>query len=73
MKTEEELIGAELPDKGFFGLKELGILGPYSSDYWSKRVKAGEVRAIQRNANRHGSRILIPRGEVIRHLAGCVR
>jgi hypothetical protein len=73
MKTDKEIIAAELPLQGFFSLRELGDVSPFSSEYWSKRVREGAVRVVQRNAKRQGSRILIPRNEVIRHLAECVR
>jgi len=73
MKTDREIIAAELPEQGFFSLKELGRVSPFSPDYWSKVVREGRIRVVQRSARTQGSRILIPRNEVIRHLAECVR
>jgi len=73
MKSNKEIISSEIPEKSFFSLRELGDLGPFSSEYWSKRVREGAVRVVQRNAKRQGSRILVPRNEVVRHLAECVR
>lgn len=73
MKSNREIIDSEIPEQSFFSLRELGALGPFSSEYWSKRVREGTVRVVQRNAKRQGSRILIPRNEVIRHLSECVR
>ena len=73
MKSDREIIAEEIPEKAFFSPRELGDLGPFSRDYWSKRISDGSVRAVQRNARRQGSRTLIPRGEVIRHLTEQVR
>ena len=73
MKSDKEIISSEIPEKAFFSLKELGALGPFSPDYWSKRVQEGDVKVVQRNARRQGSRILIPRGEVVRHLVEQLR
>ena len=73
MKSNKEIIDSEIPEKAFFSLRELGDLGPFSGEYWSKRISEGAVRVVQRNAKRQGSRILVPRSEVIRHLAECVR
>ena len=73
MKSDAEIIEAELPEQGFFSLKELGEVSPFSGDYWSKQVAAGTVRAVQRSNRTQGSRIAIPRNEVVRHLAECVR
>jgi len=73
VKSNKEIISSEIPEKSFFSLRELGDLGPFSAEYWSKRVREGAVRVVQRNAKRQGSRILVPRNEVVRHLAECVR
>ena len=73
MKTDKEIISAEIPEKSFFSLRELGDLGPFSSDYWSKQVAAGTVRAVQRSNRTQGSRISIPRSEVVRFLSEFVR
>ena len=74
MKTDKEIISSEIPEKSFFSLRELGDLGPFSSEYWSKIIREGRVRVVQRSARTQGSRILVPRGEVVRFLAEeCVR
>ena len=73
VKSNAEIINSEIPEQGFFSLKELAACSPFSADYWSRRVAEGEVKAVQHNARRQGSRIRIPRGEVVRHLAGLVR
>jgi hypothetical protein len=74
MKTDREIIAAELPEQGFFSLRELGQVSPFSSEYWSKIIREGRVRVVQRSARTQGSRILVPRGEVVRFLADeCVR
>jgi hypothetical protein len=73
VKTNTEIIDSEIPEKSFFSLRELADIGPYSADYWAKRIKAGEVRVVQHTARQQGSRILIPRNEVVRHLSECVR
>ena len=44
-----------------------------SRSSWKKGIDAGEVRVIQRATKRSGSRIVIPRSEVVRVLAGMVR
>jgi len=73
VKSDKEIISEEIPERAFFSPKELGDLGPFSRDYWQKRISDGSVRAVQRNARRQGSRTLIPRNEVVRHLAEQVR
>ena len=73
MKSNKEIIESEIPARAFFTFRQLGDLGPFSGEYWSKRVREGAVRVVQRNAKRQGSRILVPRSEVVRHLAECVR
>jgi hypothetical protein len=74
MKSDTEIISKEIPEQSFFSLRELGNLGPFSSEYWSKIIREGRVRVVQRSARTQGSRILVPRNEVIRFLAEeCVR
>ena len=73
MKSNKEMVSEEIPEKPFFTLRELGDMGPFSSDYWSKQVASGAVKAIQRSTRVQGSRISIPRSEVIRFLSECVR
>lgn len=73
MKSNNEIVSSEIPAKAFFSLRELEDLGPFSADYWSKQVRAGAIRVIQRSARTQGSRIKIPRSEVVRHLSECLR
>jgi len=73
MRSAREIVEAELPEQGFFSLRELETCTPYSADYWSKRIKDGEVRAIQRTARTPGSPLSVPRGEVVTHLVGQLR
>jgi hypothetical protein len=73
MKTAEEIVDAEIPRQGFFTYKELGEISPYSPAWWAKRARSGRIRVIQSTPGQQGSTVVVPRGEVIRELAECIR
>lgn len=73
MKSNREIVESEIPEQAFFTLRELERIGPYSAEYWSKAIRAGEVRVVQRSAHRHGSTIFVPRGEYVRHVSEKIR
>jgi hypothetical protein len=69
------LIDREFPKtKRFYHLDQaLEDDSGYSRSFWKKRVDAGEIKVLQRSAKRSGSRILIPRSEIVRVLSEMVR
>lgn len=68
MKSDAEIIDESIPEQAFFSPKELGSIGPFSSDYWQRRIADGSVRAVQHTRGTQGSRTYVPRAEVRRHL-----
>jgi hypothetical protein len=75
MRDHYDLIDREFPKKKrFYHLdQELEDDTGLSRSFWKKRIDAAEVLVLQRSAKRSGSRILIPRSEIVRVLAGMVR
>ncbi len=75
MHEHYEIIDKAVPPQPrFYHLdQELEDGSGYSRQWWKKRVDAGEVRVIQRSSKRSGSRIVIPRSEVVRVLSEMVR
>lgn len=69
-----ELIDEELPEGRFFRFRDLNEQSTgYSSEFWRKRFRAGEIRGVQRAASTGGSVVLIPRSEVVRYLSAHLR
>lgn len=74
MQEPYEMVDKAVPRLPFFHLdQQLADSTGFSCPWWKKRVAAGEVRVLQRSTKRSGSRIVIPRSEVVRVLAGMVR
>jgi hypothetical protein len=74
MQDHYEIVDKAVPKVPFWHLdQELEDGTGFSRQWWKKRVDAGEVRVIQRSAKRSGSKITIPRSEIVRVMAGMLR
>jgi hypothetical protein len=75
MHPNYEMVNQEIPKaRRFYSLgQELEDDSGLSRSWWKKKIDAGEVKILQPRRGQHGSKILIPRGEVVRVLAELVR
>ena len=74
MNDPYEIADKMVPQRTHFHLDDELTEGTgLSWQWWKKRIDARDVRVIQRSAKRSGSKIVIPRSEIVRVLAEMVR
>jgi hypothetical protein len=75
MDADYEIVNREIPKaRRFYTLgQELEDDTGLSRSWWKKKIDAGEVKILQPRRGQHGSKILLPRGEVVRVMSGLVR
>jgi excisionase family DNA binding protein len=73
MEDNQKIVEAEVPKQGFFHVHEAAEVTGFSKDFISKQIREGRLRVLQVSAGTPGSRLRIPRGELVRWLAGMIR
>lgn len=74
MQDPHKIADEMVPQRTHFHLDDELTEGTgLSWQWWKKKIDGGHVRVFQQAAKRSGSRIVIPRSEIVRVLAEMVR